>query len=104
MLVKKYCAFGCPVYTVYNIQSSCVEKKGVYMYIGHTAELLLQEDIKGRLLIHNISKNMTNYICVCMWVCVYDIKCNVRALRVSEPCLSSCNQSTVLLRFFFLLA
>lgn len=27
MSVKKYCAFGCPVYTVYNIQSSCVEKK-----------------------------------------------------------------------------
>lgn len=27
MLVKKYCAFGCPVYTVYNIQSSC-KKKG----------------------------------------------------------------------------
>ena len=26
MLVKKYCAFGCPVYTVYNIQSFCVKK------------------------------------------------------------------------------
>lgn len=73
MLVKKYCAFGCPVYTVYNIQSSCVEKKGVYMYIGHTAELLLQEDIKRRLLIYNISKNMTNYICVCACGCVFMI-------------------------------
>lgn len=29
MSVKKYCAFGCPVYTVYNIQSSCMNKKGV---------------------------------------------------------------------------
>lgn len=27
MLVKKYCAFGCPVYTVYNIQSSCKKKR-----------------------------------------------------------------------------
>lgn len=26
MSVKKYCAFGCPVYIVYNIQSSCVKK------------------------------------------------------------------------------
>lgn len=37
---------------------------------------------------------MANYNCVC----VYGIKCNVRAFRLSEPCLSSCNQSTVLLR------
>lgn len=35
MSVKKYCAFGCPVYTVYNIQSSCM-KKGC-MHFGHRA-------------------------------------------------------------------
>ena len=27
---------------------------------------------------------------VCVWVCVYDLKCNVRAFRLSEPCSSSC--------------
>ncbi|KAF3845237.1 hypothetical protein F7725_008400 [Dissostichus mawsoni] len=43
MQLKKYCAFGCPVYTVYNIQSSCVGTKGLNMHFGHTAEL--QEDI-----------------------------------------------------------
>ncbi|KAF3845274.1 hypothetical protein F7725_008437 [Dissostichus mawsoni] len=44
MQLKKYCAFGCPVYTVYNIQSSCVGTKGLNMHFGHTAAEL-QEDI-----------------------------------------------------------
>lgn len=41
------------------------------------------------------------YLCVCMCVCVCDIKCNARAFGLSQPCVSSCDQSAGLLRLTY---
>lgn len=60
----------------------------IYIYIYalwtySTTEIIINTHVGG---------NMANKI-------VYgDIKCNVRAFRLSEPCSSSCTQSTMLLR------
>lgn len=66
------------------------EKKGVYMHFGHTVELFNGSRrifcVKQRM--HNIGKRIWQITVVCVWVCVcvYGIKCNVRAFRLSEPC------------------
>lgn len=44
-VVKKYCAFGCPVYIVYNIQGSCMEKR-VYFTL-RTESGAIQEDYQN---------------------------------------------------------
>lgn len=56
MLVKKYCAFGCPVYTVYNIQSFCVKKTTKKSCtLGRTVELF-NGSRRMFTLLHNEAK------------------------------------------------
>lgn len=86
-MLEKSIVLLAALYTLCTILEVLHEKR-VYIYIYalwtySTTEIIIDTHVGG---------NMANKI-----VCG-DIKCNVRAFRLSEPCSSSCTQSTMLLR------